>query len=574
MRQRTGKILTRGWIIGTTGLACAAALATGGVLPAQASTHQLAASGAPTAISHQAANGPDRRSVNCASGPGYSESAVNVQCPDVYNPLAAYGHYVGHDEPGVWFDSNVPGSGNRARWQLTLPVDPPPSSVPGKRIYSFEQHVAFWFGMALCADHSYPEQLSTCTPDSDSNIVDPKVSSQHAGSAYLELQFYPPGSAPLPDWISCDATHWCAAMNVWSYYFDPVTGQALNTACQSQVGGVELDNFAFVTKDGKPVAPPNPLDSTAATFTPTPDVLLMNQGDHIGVTIKDSPQGLVVGLRDHSTHRSGSMTASASNGFAQMNFAPDPSTQCTATPYTFHPMYSTSSIQTRATWTAFPYNIAWSDETGHFQYCSQADPATDLCTGQEGAAGNQQPPDSDDFGCFNASDATLDPIGGCIAPNYGFDGPPYLDDWPNGSRNRPTPILFSSPLTGKHFDVNYSQNALVAPLPFDEFGGGNQPCDLFARTGCTLLPVTDEGTPAQFYPYFYTTHLAGCTWGEGTDVRGLTVNDFGKLSQYGSYDLGVYYTNPTGPETFSSVFMRQFPRNECPATPRFRGHRH
>ena len=28
---------------------------------------------------------------------------------------------------------------------------------------------------------------------------------------------------------------------------------------------------------------------------------------------------------------------------------------------------------------------------------------------------------------------------------------------------------------------------------------------------------------------------------------GLTVNDFGKLSQYGSYDLGVYYTSPTGP---------------------------
>ena len=95
----------------------------------------------------------------------------------MYNPLTAYGHYVGHDEPGVWFDSKVPGSGNRARWQLTLPVDPRPSSVPGKHIYSFEQHVAFWFGMALCASKSYPEQLSSCTPDSDSNIVDPKVSS-------------------------------------------------------------------------------------------------------------------------------------------------------------------------------------------------------------------------------------------------------------------------------------------------------------------------------------------------------------------------------------------------------------
>ncbi len=201
MRQRTGKILTRGWIVAATGLACAAALATGGLLPAQASQHPRSGT-------------PDRMQVNCANGPGYSDSSVSVQCPDVYNPLTAYGHYVGHDEPGVWFDSNVPGSGNRARWQLTLPVDPRPSSVPGQKIYSFEQHVAFWFGMALCASQSYPEQLSTCTPDSDSNIVDPKDSSQHAGSAYLELQFYPPGSAPWPDWISCNATQWCAAMNV------------------------------------------------------------------------------------------------------------------------------------------------------------------------------------------------------------------------------------------------------------------------------------------------------------------------------------------------------------------------
>src|SRR5262249_34023452 len=141
-------------------------------------------------------------------------------------------------------------------------------------------------------------------------------------------------------------------------------------------------------KSGKPVGPPSPLAANAATFTPTPDVFFMNQGDHIGVTIQDSNQGLVVNLADHTTHHSGSMTASASNGFAQMNFAPNPSPQCPATPYPFHPMYSTSSIQTRATWTACPYTTAWSDETGHFQYCSQADPTTDLCTGQEGAPGD------------------------------------------------------------------------------------------------------------------------------------------------------------------------------------------
>lgn len=336
--------------------------------------------------------------------------------------------------------------------------------------------------------------------------------------------------------------------------------------------GVELDNFAFVTLDDKPTGPPNPLAATSATFTPNSDVLMMNQGDRIGVTIKDSPQGLNVLLHDRSTGRTGSMTASAANGFAQMVFAPDPSTECASTPYTFRPVYSTSSIQTRASWTAFPYNIAWSDETGHFQYCSQSDPATDQCTGTEAQPGDQSAPDSDDFGCFPASAATLDPVGGCIASNYGFDGPPYLDDWPNGSKNRPTPILFSSPLTGEHFNINYAQNALVAPLPFDEFGGGNQPCDIFARTGCTKLPVTDQGTPAQLYPCFYTTKVNGCSWGEDTDVPGLTVNDFGKLDQYGSYDQGVYYTSPTGPFSYSSVFMQTFPRNECQAHQDLRQH--
>jgi len=557
MRQRWERIRSNGWFRVIAGVGCAAALAAAAVAPAQAAASRHAAGGQVRAAA------ADRMAVNCASG--YEESAVNVQCPDVYNPVAAFGHYVGHDEPGVWFDSNVPGSGNRAKWQLRLPTDPPPSSVPGANVYSFEQHIAFWFGMSLCASQSYPEQLSTCTPDSDSNIVDPKISPEHAGSAYLELQFYPPGWAPFPAGVSCDATHWCAAMNVWSYYYNPVTGKFLNSSCQAKVGGVELDNFAFVTQDGKPTGPPDPLAATSATFTPNSDVLLMNQGDRVSVTIEDSAQGLTVRLHDRSSGSAGSMTASAANGFAQMDFAPDPSTQCTSTPYTFRPMYSTSSIQTRTTWTAFPYNIAWSDETGHFQYCSQVDPATDQCTGQEGLPANQSAADADDFGCFPASAATLDPVGGCIASNYGFDGPPYLDDWPNGSQNRPTPIIFSSPLTGQHFNVNYAQNALVAPLPFDEFGGGNQPCDIFTMTGCTKLPITDQGTPAQFYPYFYTTKVNGCSWGEGTDVPGLTVNDFGKLDQYGSYDQGVYYTSPSGPFTYSSVFMQTFPRNECPA---------
>lgn len=500
--------------------------------------------------------------ISCGNGP----VEVAIQCPDVYNPEQAFGHYVGHDEPGVWDYSNLPGSGNHARWLLTLPRDPAPNPVPGADTYAFENHIAFWFGMALCASQSYPEQLSTCQPDSDSNIVNPEVSSQHAGSAYLELQFYPPGWAPFPSGTSCDGTHWCAAMNVWSYYLDPVTGQFLNSACQAQVGGAELDNYAFVQLNGVPTGPPNPLDATLATFTPNSQTMLMNQGDKVSVTVQDSPGGLNVQLFDFGTRQLGTMTASAANGFGQMVFAPNPSTECQVTPYTFHPMYSTSSLQTRSTWTAFPYNVAYSDETGHFQLCSQVDTTTGECTGLEGAPGDQEPADADDYYCFAPSQATRDPIGGCAAANYGFDGTSYTNDWPNGQPNRGTPVMFTSPLTGPHFTVNYQQTALAAPLPFNEAGSGNQDCNIYTDTGCTQLPITDEGTPAQFYPYFYTTRIDRCTWGEGTDIPGLTINDFGKLDQYGSYDTGVYYTGTGGtPYTYSSVFLQIYNHNLCPA---------
>jgi hypothetical protein len=496
-----------------------------------------------------------------------SGSMVLIQCPDVYNPETAFGHYVGHDEPGVWDWSSQPGSGNRARWLLTLPKDPPPNAKPGAANYAFMNHIAFWFGMDLCASQSYPEQLSTCTPDSDSNIVDPKVSDQHAGSAYLELQFYPPGAAPYPAGVSCDATHWCAAMNVWSYYFDPVTGKGLNSACQNQVGGIELDNFAFVQMNGAPAGPPNPLHSTAATFTPNNETLLMNQGDHVAVTIEDD-HGLTTRLTDLSTGRRGFMTASAANGFAQMVFAPDPSTECASTPYTYHPMYSTSTPLTRATWTAYPYNVAYADETGHFDFCSQVDETTGTCTGMEGPPGSQSAADDDDNFCFGADQMTRDPVGGCFGENDGFDGTSYLDGWPDGSPRRGTPVSFSGPLTGSFFTQNYQREALAGPLPFIEDGGGNQNCDIDTETGCTDLPVTDSGTTAPFYPFFSTTRANGCSWMEGTDIPGVTVSDFGGHSQYGGYNTGVYYTGLNGtPDTFATDFLRSFPANPCRSLP-------
>ena len=47
--------------------------------------------------------------------------------------------------------------------------------------------------MPICDPKSYPQ--NPCTPDSDTNsglISDPNA----AGSAFMELQFYPPGFTP------------------------------------------------------------------------------------------------------------------------------------------------------------------------------------------------------------------------------------------------------------------------------------------------------------------------------------------------------------------------------------------
>src|SRR5437764_3446252 len=168
------------------------------------------------------------------------------------------------------------------RYQLTLPRDPSPSAPlsPGKS-FNFELHPAFWFGMAMCDTQSYPELLNTCTPDSDKNIVDPAISAKHPGTAFMEMQFYPPGWVPWPAGTSCSAKQWCAALNIDSFSENPVTGQFNNNACLSTVG-VEPVNFAFITKSGVPHAPANPVNATIDTYTPNPSTdLFMNSGDDI-----------------------------------------------------------------------------------------------------------------------------------------------------------------------------------------------------------------------------------------------------------------------------------------------------
>ncbi|HEY7048320.1 MAG TPA: hypothetical protein VH373_13965 [Jatrophihabitantaceae bacterium] len=481
------------------------------------------------------------------------------------NSTRLFGHYVGHDEPELNFYSTQHGSGNSMQYSFTLPKDPPPSADP-RFSYSFELRPALWFGMVLCDTQSYPEQVSHCTPDSDRNIVDPNISPRHPGAAFMELQFYPPGWVQQFDSQSCDAIHWCAALTIDSLAEDPVAGTIMNPTCANQIlGGVEYVNFAYLTRSGRPQGPPNPLQfDPVGSGKPDPrKVLMMNQGDKISLSMHDTGQGVRAELADATTHQSGSMTASARNGFGQIRYAPT-GTSCTEIPYDFHPMYDTSSPVHGANtlWAAHSGNVAFSDEIGHFDFCSQVDTTTGTCTGLEGVPGDQEPADDDDFACFPASASTLVPVTGCNGQNDGFDGTSYLPRWPNGSRLNPTSILFSSPTTKGH---RYPLMAFEADLPAIESAAGNQPCSQVTGTGCTLIPITDDGAPAAFYPFYTKGHTrAGCRWSIGNDIPGFTQNDFGRNAQFGQIAADphlVFGGGGAAAPRFAN--FRQFLANPC-----------
>jgi hypothetical protein len=269
------------------------------------------------------------------------------------------GTYVGHDEPSVKFISSAPGTGNNMTYVTKLGKDPkgkPTTSPKGKTVSDYaELSPAPWFGLPICDPGSYPQ--NPCTPDSDSNsgaINNPNA----AGSAFLELQLYPPGYQPFVDAPSCNGTHWCAALTI-----DSLESQFnfanLNTACEEPV------NFAFLQRNGVPAGPPSPQLADVSTFTPNKETLLMNQGDTVAVSIRDTPQGLLASITDHTTHQTGSIVASGKNGFMNTNYK-----TCAGTPFNFHPEYNTAQQQNQVPWAALEGGVLMEQEIGHFETCS------------------------------------------------------------------------------------------------------------------------------------------------------------------------------------------------------------
>jgi hypothetical protein len=229
-------------------------------------------------------------------------------------------------------------------------------------------------------------------------------------------------------------------------------------------------------------------------------------------------------------------------------------------------MYSTVSEHTRVPWAAHSYNIAFSDEIGHFEYCSSVD-AKGNCI-QPGA-------DADDVSCFTASASSRIPVGGCFGADLDFDGPPYRLDWPGTSHDpafdrefHPQPVQFTSPLfKSRDGDwENYNRVAFETDLPALE-----QSCDPFTGAGCENPPPG-----AEFYPIYSTAYVDpdrdndkdACLWQLGGVHIPRTTNTFGgtAAAEYGSL-LDLSYPLPGGSITEFSDYRRVLSHNSCPFQP-------
>ena len=443
----------------------------------------------PNAVNNLDCNGwsPSYRSIR----PGMKSLCVDPI--SVHNATTARfldnGWYVGHDEPSVKFISSAPGSGNHMTYGMQLPRDPHRAPTASGSITTYgELSIAPWFGLPICDSLSYPQ--NPCTPNSDLNkgsISNPN----DAGSAFMELQFYPPGFAPFVDSTSCSKTQWCAALTIDSLECSFNFGTCNNNC-------IEPVNFAFLQRNGVPAGPPSPQLADTKSFLGNAQTLKLNPEDALRVSITSPPQGLTAVVQDLTTHQTGYMVASAANGFMDTSIS-----TCAGQPHTFRAEYSTAKKANQVPWAALEGGVLMEQEIGHFETCnsltgkmglatpgytdpqvyqtcvggSEGGPTTAgegpcnlvsfTCTGAttqgttgpaacstNSAASGALCEFADGF-CFPKGSRTVtifgtkaketSPVAACnqnFAQNgdLDFDGIPYTAAWPNGRPNHPTPI--------------------------------------------------------------------------------------------------------------------------------------
>jgi len=523
------------------------------------------------------------------------------------------GHYIGHDEPSMKFISSAAHSGNTMTYFMRLPKDPARRPTnDGKVVTYAELSVAPWFGLPLCDPKSYPQ--NPCTPDSDANTGTGLPTD--AGSAFMELQFYPPGLTPWLDSVSCDATRWCAALNIDSLEseFNFVN---LNANCEEPI------NFAYLSTTGRPSGPPGPQTATAQTFQPNEHTLMLNSGDVLKVSISDPSAGFTTVVRDLTTGKVGRMTASAHNGFMNTDYL-----TCKGTRHTFHAEYATAARQNQVPWAALEGGVLMEQEIGHSEVCASlahksafsepglivdkntyqtcvggseggsrhrhhageggCDPNTGVCKGAttEGTKGPVACPSNNfasgrlceyaDGICLPQGSRTVtidshnvretSPVNFCADTLFqngdlDFDGLSYQQGkWPDGSRNVPTSFRYAGPFDQSGHPYPKIQFETNAP-------GSAFLCNVFSGNLCVVPPLA-----AKFYPFWTLTDKKGqnighglfpvgaCVWNFGNVINGVTTRSLGKDKQYGQPNVERF-----GGTTISRVKANPEVSGGCPA---------
>jgi hypothetical protein len=509
--------------------------------------------------------------------------------------------YIGHDEPMIQFYSSRAGSANNITYRLTLPKDPPtlPEQDGSGGTFNFQLHPAFWFSMQLCDDQGSPNPGGIpghpnipCKPDSDSNLFasndpsSPKYFGLGPGQGFMEMQFYPPGWVNQPAGVGCTARQWCAALNIDTFQDNENTNQFNNDTCLGTVGP-EPVNFAFLTTNGVATAPAGPVSGQGINRIPDPRRdLLMNAGDTLRLHMFDTSSGFRVTVDDLTSGKSGSMTASAANGFGSVLWDPD-GTTCTELRHNYHPMYNTATPETRNFNAAHTGNIGFSDEIGHFEYCAKIRTDTFATCDEPLGSDTNNPdnagpdPDGDDDFCLSSSQSTRVLINGCLDIDGDFDGVSYKHTWPGSISNptadrllNPQPIRFTSPLTrGFNFDRMAFESNISRDESDDTSFRVDNPCqrhvqnpaDPDPHTGCVNPPPNSE-----FYPFYSTTQSAGtCWWQFGGRFIPGTDKQFGGSAgaEFGSLRDIQYPAAPFGTITIrSNDFRSARMANPCPTT--------
>ncbi len=229
--------------------------------------------------------------------------------PDVKGQSAYAADCYGHDEPGIQFYSNLPGSGGNVTWNVTLPTSRSPTQNQSD-LYS-----AIWFGLTL----SVP-------------------SNAWMNQCFLELQFYPDSSWYAPGPFDLNYTvygNWVGAAVAWQI--------------QASTGAENPCFYEPLYLNGNP----------GGAF------LNMTQGDQIAVTMTGwagSAAGEQIQVNDLTNGQSSSV-ALFNQSCAS---APSASVPACGGNYPLDPAYATNSYENGLQWTpGGEYPVVYAFEIGH-----------------------------------------------------------------------------------------------------------------------------------------------------------------------------------------------------------------